>query len=145
MAMSLGGRAAELIFYGDFSTGAQNDLEQVTESAYKQVLLYGMSESVGHVSFPQTSPHGQRLYGEQTASLVDTEVRNAIQVTMDRVLELLKEKKHFSLVVEYCKKNLPNHHPLAEKGWKRLPFGEDMLPDHVAVPVGLDSSDEENA
>merc|ERR1719422_2059427 len=59
MAMSLGGRAAELIFYGDFSTGAQNDLEQVTESAYKQVLLYGMSESVGHVSFPQTSPHGQ--------------------------------------------------------------------------------------
>ena len=53
MAMSLGGRAAELIFYGDFSTGAQNDLEQVTESAYKQVLLYGMSESVGHVSFPQ--------------------------------------------------------------------------------------------
>ena len=93
MAMSLGGRAAELIFYGDFSTGAQNDLEQVTESAYKQVLLYGMSESVGHVSFPQTSPHGQRLYGEQTASLVDTEVRNAIQVTMDRVLELLKEKK----------------------------------------------------
>jgi len=53
-----------------------------------------MSESVGHVSFPQTSPHGQRLYGEQTASLVDTEVRNAIQVTMDRVLELLKEKKH---------------------------------------------------
>ena len=66
----------------------------MTESAYSQVLLYGMSESVGHVSFPESSPHGQRLYGEQTASLVDTEVRTAIQLTMDRVLALLKEKKH---------------------------------------------------
>ena len=94
MAMSLGGRAAELIFFGDFSTGAQDDLAKVTESAYSQVLLYGMSESVGHVSFPESSPHGQRLYGEQTASLVDTEVRTAIQLTMDRVLALLKEKKH---------------------------------------------------
>merc|ERR1711934_398153 len=56
--------------------------------------LYGMSETVGHVSFPESSPHGQRLYGEQTASLVDTEVRTAIQLTMDRVLTLLKEKKH---------------------------------------------------
>ena len=94
MAMSLGGRAAELIFFGDFSTGAQDDLAKVTESAYSQVLLYGMSETVGHVSFPESGQLGQRLYGEQTASLVDTEVRTAIQLTMDRVLVLLKEKKH---------------------------------------------------
>ena len=94
MAMSLGGRAAELIFFGDFSTGAQDDLAKVTESAYSQVLFYGMSEAVGHVSFPESSPNGQRLYGEQTASLVDTEVRTGIQLTMDRVLKLLKEKKH---------------------------------------------------
>ena len=94
MAMSLGGRAAELIFFGDFSTGAQDDLAKVTESAYSQVLLYGMSETVGHVSFTESNSHGQRLYGEQTASLVDTEVRTAIQQTMDRVLTLLKEKKH---------------------------------------------------
>ena len=92
--MSLGGRAAELIFFGDFSTGAQDDLAKVTESAYSQVLLYGMSETVGHVSFPESGQHGQRLYGEQTASLVDTEVRKAIQLTMDRVMALLKDKKH---------------------------------------------------
>ena len=91
--MSLGGRAAELIFFGDFSTGAQDDLAKVTESAYSQVLLYGMSETVGHVSFPESGQHGQRLYGEQTASLVDTEVRKAIQLTMDRVMTLLKDKK----------------------------------------------------
>jgi len=56
--------------------------------------LYGMCETVGHVSFPESGRDGQRLYGEQTASLVDTEVRTAIQITMDRVLTLLKEKKH---------------------------------------------------
>jgi len=73
--------------------GAQDNLAKVTESAYSQVLLYGMSETVGHVSFPESGQHGQRLYGEQTASLVDTEVRKSIQLTMDRVMALLKDKK----------------------------------------------------
>ena len=93
MAMSLGGRAAESIYYGDFSTGAQDDLAKVTESAYSQVLLYGMSERVGHVSFPEVAQGGQRVYSEATSSLVDQEVREAIQGQMVRVTELLEQKK----------------------------------------------------
>jgi len=93
MAMSLGGRAAESIYYGDFSTGAQDDLAKVTESAYSQVLLYGMSEAVGHVSFPEVAQGGQRVYSEATSSLVDREVREAIQGQMVRVTELLQQKK----------------------------------------------------
>lgn len=93
MAMALGGRAAEIIFFNEFTTGARDDLQKVTESAYSQVLLYGMSEVVGHVSFPEVGQGGARPYGEETASLVDSEVRILIRDSMSRVTALLTEKK----------------------------------------------------
>ena len=92
MCMTLGGRAAELIFFGDFSTGAQDDLRKVTESAYSQILRYGMNEKVGHVSF-DLSESVVKPYSEATGDLVDIEVRNMIQDAMDRTLKLLNEKK----------------------------------------------------
>ena len=49
MCMKLRGRASELIFYGNLTTGAHDDLETATESAYAQVTKYGMTERVGHV------------------------------------------------------------------------------------------------
>ncbi|VDM21769.1 unnamed protein product, partial [Wuchereria bancrofti] len=52
MCMLLGGRAAENIIFGRVTTGAEDDLKKVTKSAYAQVQLYGMSESVGPLSFP---------------------------------------------------------------------------------------------
>ena len=94
MCMGLGGRAAELIFFGDFSTGAQDDLAKVTESAYSQVLRYGMSEAVGHVSFPLHGGMGEaKPYSEQTGALVDREVREYIGQSMERAMALLQEKK----------------------------------------------------
>ena len=94
MCMGLGGRAAELIFFGDFSTGAQDDLAKVTESAYSQVLRYGMSEAVGHVSFPLHGGMGEaKPYSEQTGALVDREVREYIGQSMERAMALLQENK----------------------------------------------------
>ena len=56
MCMTLGGRAAEQIFFGRITTGAQDDLQKVTKSAYAQITQYGMNEKVGNVSFDQPQP-----------------------------------------------------------------------------------------
>ena len=53
MCMTLGGRAAEQIFFQRITTGAQDDLQKVTKSAYAQITQYGMNENVGNVSFEQ--------------------------------------------------------------------------------------------
>jgi len=92
MCMSLGGRAAEIIFFGEFTTGAQDDLRKVTESAYSQILRYGMNDNVGHVSF-NLDEGMVKPYSEATGSLVDEEVRLMIKSAMDRTLSLLGEKK----------------------------------------------------
>ena len=95
MCMTLGGQASELIFFGDFSTGAQDDLRKVTDSAYGQILRYGMNEKVGYVSF-DLSESVTKPYSEATGKLVDEEVRQMIQEAMDRTLELLREKRELT-------------------------------------------------
>jgi len=92
MCMALGGRAAEIIFFGEFTTGAQDDLRKVTDSAYSQILRYGMSEKVGHVSF-NMDEGVLKPYSEATGTLVDMEVRSMISSAMTRTMELLTEKK----------------------------------------------------
>ena len=53
MCMTLGGRAAESIFFSRITTGAQDDLQKVTKSAYAQITQFGMNEEVGNLSFEQ--------------------------------------------------------------------------------------------
>jgi cell division protease FtsH len=95
MCMTLGGRVAEQIFFGKISTGAQNDLERITKLAYSMVTIYGMSNKVGNVSFNDpTGEYGyQRPYSEQTAQLIDQEVRELIDTAYNRTVKLLTEKK----------------------------------------------------
>jgi cell division protease FtsH len=93
--MTLGGRAAEQIFFEKVSTGAQNDLERITKLAYGMVTNYGMSKKVGQISFNDpTGEYGyQRPYSEKTAELIDQEVRKMIDDAYVRTTELLTEKK----------------------------------------------------
>jgi cell division protease FtsH len=95
MCMTLGGRVAEQIFFGKISTGAQNDLERITKLAYSMITIYGMSTKVGNVSFNDpTGEYGyQRPYSEQTAQIIDQEVRELIDSAYKRTIELLMEKK----------------------------------------------------
>jgi cell division protease FtsH len=95
MCMTLGGRAAEQIFFEKVSTGAQNDLERITKLAYGMVTNYGMSKKVGQISFNDpTGEYGyQRPYSEKTAELIDQEVRKMIDDAYVRTIELLTEKK----------------------------------------------------
>src|SRR6187401_1122021 len=95
ICMTLGGRAAEDIFFDKISTGAQNDLQQITKIAYSMVTVYGMNEKVGRVSFydPQQENSFTKPYSEETSRLIDEEVRKLIDEGYVRTKNLLIEKK----------------------------------------------------
>ena len=96
MCMTMGGRIAELIFFNKLSTGAQDDLRKITQLAYSQVVNYGMSKKVGNVSFemPQQGEMTfDKPYSEQTAQMIDEEVRLIISDAFDRTMKLLTEHK----------------------------------------------------
>ena len=95
MCMTLGGRAAEKIVFDKISTGAQNDLDQVTKMAYGMVTVYGMNKNVGNVSFyAMSQDQFNKPYSNETARLIDDEVRILIEAQYQRAQDLLTEKRH---------------------------------------------------
>jgi len=97
MTMMMGGRVAEEIKFGQLSTGAQNDLERITKTAYAMVVDFGMSSKVGHVSFNMSrrkdqSPLFDKPYSETMAATIDQEVRELIEEVRQRAWNLLSDK-----------------------------------------------------
>lgn len=95
ICMTLGGRASEEIFFGKISTGAQNDLQQVTRMAYSMVTIYGMNPKIGNVSFydPHQETTFTKPYSEETSKLIDEEVRALIDDCYEKTKQLLTDKK----------------------------------------------------
>jgi len=94
MCMTFGGRAAEEIVFGKISTGAQSDLDQVTKMAYSMITVFGMNEKVGQVSFYGLQNDSfLKPYSEETAHLIDVEVRQLVNSQFERAKELLREKR----------------------------------------------------
>jgi cell division protease FtsH len=95
ICMTLGGRASEEIFFGKISTGAQNDLQQITRIAYSMVTVYGMNDKVGNISFydPQQENAFTKPYSDETAKMIDQEVRKLIDEAYDKTKKLLTEKR----------------------------------------------------
>ena len=101
LAVSLGGRAAEEITFGEVTTGAQNDLEQATKLARKMVTEYGMSEKLGPRTFGQRQEliflgreiSEQRDYGEKIAQEIDEEVHNIIERAYNTARKILTENR----------------------------------------------------
>ncbi|MBL0233597.1 MAG: ATP-dependent zinc metalloprotease FtsH [Chitinophagaceae bacterium] len=95
ICMTLGGRASEDIFFSKISTGAQNDLQQITRIAYSMVTVYGMNDKIGNISFydPQQENTFTKPYSEETAKMIDDEVRKLIDSAYDKTKRLLIEKK----------------------------------------------------
>ena len=93
ICMTFGGRAAEKIIFDKISTGAQNDLDQVTKMAYSMVAVYGMNDKVGNVSFyGMSQDQFSKPYSDDTATLIDDEVRNLVESQYDRAQALLTER-----------------------------------------------------
>ena len=95
MCMTFGGRAAEEVTFGKISTGAQSDLDQATKMAYSMIAVFGMNDKVGNVSFyGMQQDQFQKPYSDETARLIDDEVRNMLEDQYKRAKNLLREKRH---------------------------------------------------
>jgi cell division protease FtsH len=101
MAMTLGGRAAEEIVFGEITTGASNDLEKVTATAKQMVMRFGMSEKLGPRVFGHD--HGQPFlgrefsaepdYSDEIAREIDDEVRRIIESAHVQARSILTERR----------------------------------------------------
>ncbi len=101
MAMTLGGRAAEEIVFGEITTGASNDIEKVTQTAKAMVMRYGMSDKLGPRVFGHD--HGQPFlgrefssepdYSDEIAREIDDEIRRVVESAHQRAIEILMEHR----------------------------------------------------
>nr|XP_033790005.1 AFG3-like protein 2 isoform X2 [Geotrypetes seraphini] len=152
MCMTLGGRVSEQIFFERITTGAQDDLKKVTQSAYAQIVQFGMNEKVGQVSFDlprQGDMVLEKPYSEATARLIDDEVRTLINSAYERTLQLLLGKKQEVekvalrlLEKEVLDKNdmveLLGPRPFAEKStYEEFVEGTGSLDEDTSLPEGL--------
>lgn len=102
IAILMGGRMAEAIALGTVSTGAQNDLEKASEIARAMVCYLGMSAKLGaltygkrqQLQFLETEATEYRNYSDETARLIDAEVKALIDEGIERAMEILTSKRH---------------------------------------------------
>ncbi len=102
MAVQLGGRAAEELVFGEVTTGAENDLLEMTKLARRMVLRWGMGENLGPQAFDldmdsgylgMEMPNLEKSYSEETASMIDQEVRRLTSEAYDRARLILTEHR----------------------------------------------------
>jgi cell division protease FtsH len=96
--VALGGRVAEEVVFGDITTGAESDIQQLTQIARQMVGRWGMSRTIGTVSVLPSDGQGPLLPGvsevsPETQQLIDEEVRALVASSYDEVLELLREHR----------------------------------------------------
>lgn len=92
IASALGGRAAEELVFNELMTGAASDFQKATQIARAMVCSYGMSDRIGTVVY-SSSDHEQRPYSEETARLIDEEVRRILEESLVRARTLLSDNR----------------------------------------------------
>ena len=105
--VSLGGRIAEEIIFGDITTGASSDIKQATKVAKAMVMEFGMNERAGLVNYGNEGDEifigrdfGQtKAYSEETANMIDEEIRNIINDCYKKAREIILKRKY---VLESC-------------------------------------------
>lgn len=97
LTATLGGRASEQIIFGKVSTGALNDLEKVTKQAYSMVVYFGLNESIGNVSYYDSTGQQEysftKPYSEATAKVIDEEIKKIIDAAYSRAKTILVENR----------------------------------------------------
>ena len=146
---------SEEIIFGKISTGASNDLQQITKIAYSMVTVYGMNPKLGNVSFydPTQENTFTKPFSEETGKIIDEEVRKIIEEAYIRTKKLLTEKKE---QVEIIAKTLLEKEVLHKSDVEELigkrPFEEKKIleveeitdvPKENVVPTITDATDSE--
>ncbi len=153
ISVLLAGRASESIFFGDISTGAQNDLEQATKLTRRMITEYGMSDKLGPVTLGHKQDQvflgrdivRERNYSEEIASAIDTEVRAIIDACYERAKKVItdNEEKMHQIVALLLEKEtiegkelemlLNNHEPEEEKNEEPAIEAPEIQPDEAEV------------
>ncbi len=142
MAMTLGGRAAEEIVFGEITTGASNDLEKVTATAKQMVMRFGMSERLGPRVFGHD--HGQPFlgrefsaepdYSDEIAREIDDEIRRIVESAHQRAKDILTDKRDALGTISEI---LLKRETIEKEEFQALLQGkseEEVFPDQPAVP-----------
>ncbi|MBL6956160.1 MAG: ATP-dependent zinc metalloprotease FtsH [Chlorobium phaeobacteroides] len=144
----LGGRIAEEIIFDEISTGAQNDLEKITEIAYNMVVVYGMSKKLGNISYYESNnpyyggPGVDKKYSEHTARLIDEEVHQLIDQAQQQVREILTENHDkLEMLAQELLKNEVLHYCKIEEILGRRPGASDD--DAMSEECGKKAADRE--
>jgi len=162
MAATLGGRAAEEVFFGKLSTGALNDLERVSKQAYAMVVYYGLDEKIGNISYYDSTGQQEysmtKPYSEKTAEEIDERIHLLIEKAYNCAKQILTDNYE---KVETLAKLLLEREVIFTEDVKRIlgprPFAkEDETTESVTaeivsenasetVPQPEDKSDEESS
>ena len=125
ITIALAGRASEMIFFNDISTGAGDDLDKATEIARAMVTRYGMDSSVGLVTLerePAPTLGGQSAtrvfdYGERMADIIDKSVKNLMNTSLDQAIGIIS---HYQPMIEEAVQLLLSKETLDENELKNL-------------------------
>lgn len=135
----MGGRAAEIIQFNEFTTGAANDISRATDLAHRMVCDFGMSDRLGPRSFGDNSGHvflgkeitRERNYSEETATIIDEEVKNLIDESHKYALDVLREHKE---ILDRVAEALVERESLDEQEFQALVRGEELPPMEKTPP-----------
>ena len=156
MAVLMGGRCAEEIFVHDISSGAKQDIERATQLARSMVCEWGMTESLGPVSYDERSESGQygfggyseKKYSEETAKAIDVEVRSLLDsahAVAKKIIEENKEKVELMtlMLIEFETLDADDVMKIIKGEWKdedkreRLKRADELHKKAVVVPPPL--------
>ena len=138
---AMGGRAAEDVVFGHFSTGAANDIKQATESARKMVCSYGMSEKIGPVSLDDEDHDvflgrdfvSRKEYSEATASQIDEEVSRILRELYQEAKQMLTDERE---LLDRISDALLERETLDNKELQLLKAGKSLPP--MAPPISTE-------
>ena len=132
LAILMGGRAAEMLIFNEMTTGAGNDIEQATQIARKMVTEWGMSESLGPMTFGKKNEEvflgreiqSQRDYSESTARMIDEEIAKIIREAQKISEEILIDNKD---LLHSMAKSLLKHETIDAKDIQKLLEGKKII------------------
>jgi cell division protease FtsH len=134
MAGLLGGRASEMLVFGEISTGASDDLDKATSIARDMVMRYGMDESLGEATYSEARPlfldggnaavPQSHPYSEKTAAQIDEAVRNLVEQASEKATAILRKNRQ--LLDEVAEKLLEQ---------------ETLTADEIPSPAGIDDGE----